>query len=214
MSLKRILGSIERHLKERATIREELIDAMRKAIRFSKQAIFSVHKGQFDDAEKALEGAKGFLSKLDKIPVAHQKLAHTGVVNAAFQEYVEANVFFRLTQDGKLVSPSSLNAPPSSYLLGLADVIGELRRRALDLLRMGNVKGAVKSLETMEYIYDEIVVMDAAFHIVPELRRKSDIARRIIEATRGDVTVEVRRDSLRSSLYKLEKAIRSGKKLG
>ena len=117
----------------------------------------------------------------------------------------------QLKQNGKFVHPEKLNVPPTSYLLGLADVVGELRRRTLDLLRQGDVKGAVKSLETMECIYDELVVRSEALYLVPELRRKSDVARRIIEATRGDVTVEVRRDILQNSLGKLEKAIQAGK---
>jgi len=51
---------------------------------------------------------------------------------------------------------------------------------------------------------------------VPGLRRKCDVARRIIETTRGDVTVEVRRSSLERSIKGLEKILgrkrRAGKK--
>jgi predicted translin family RNA/ssDNA-binding protein len=40
--------------------------------------------------------------------------------------------------------------------------------------------------------------------LVPGLRHKSDIARRIIETTRGDITVEVRRKSLEDYLKKYQ----------
>ena len=45
--------------------------------------------------------------------------------------------------------------------------------------------------------------------LVPGLRHKSDIARRIIEATRGDVTLEIRRKSLEDYLKKFQPIKRS-----
>jgi predicted translin family RNA/ssDNA-binding protein len=43
--------------------------------------------------------------------------------------------------------------------------------------------------------------------LVPGLRRKCDVARRIIETTRGDITIEARRDQLEESIRKLEKIL-------
>ena len=40
--------------------------------------------------------------------------------------------------------------------------------------------------------------------LVPGLRHKSDTARRIIEATRGDVTLEIRRKSLEDTLKEFQ----------
>jgi len=47
--------------------------------------------------------------------------------------------------------------------------------------------------------------MDEAYMLVPGLRRKCDIARKIIETTRGDVTHEARRQSLEKHMRRLEK---------
>jgi predicted translin family RNA/ssDNA-binding protein len=52
--------------------------------------------------------------------------------------------------------------------------------------------------------------MDDAYMLVKGLRRKCDIARRIIEATRGDVTIEVRRSSLETSIKRLEETLEKG----
>lgn len=212
MSMKNILGKIDKELKERKDVKDELYDSMRKATRLSKQAIFLVHKGQLKEAKKLLKETKSLFTKLDEIPVVHQKLVYAGIVDSAFQEYTEAHIFLRLVQNGKFVGPDKIGTPSTSYLLGLADVVGELRRRALDSLRKGDVKDAEKNLETMELIYDELIGMDEALHAVSELRRKSDVARRIIEATRGDVTIEARRSSLERSIKKLEKALKTEKK--
>jgi len=52
------------------------------------------------------------------------------------------------------------------------------------------------------------MAMDEAYMLVSGLRRKCDIARRIIETTRGDVTQEVRRKSLENYLKQFEQAQR------
>ena len=64
----------------------------------------------------------------------------------------------------------------------------------------------------MERIYVEITAMDDAYLLVPGLRRKCDIARGVIETTRGDVTMEARRSSLECSIEELKKLIEKGKK--
>lgn len=212
MSLNKILSEIEKELKEKDGIKDELYATMRRATRLSKQAIFLVHKKQFEEAKKLLKETKKLFTELDEIPMVHHKLVHAGIVHSAFQEYAEGQIFLKLIQDGRFVGPRKIKAPSISYLLGLADVVGELRRRALNALRKGNVKVAEKSLERMELIYDELMVMDEALHLVSELRRKSDIARRIIEVTRGDVAIEVRRSSLERSIKKLEKVMKAEKK--
>jgi predicted translin family RNA/ssDNA-binding protein len=58
----------------------------------------------------------------------------------------------------------------------------------------------------MDEIYIELMAMDEAYMLVPGLRRKCDVARRIIESTRGDVTQEVRRKSLENYLKRFERA--------
>ena len=88
--------------------------------------------------------------------------------------------------------------------LGLADVIGEYRRLALDNLREGEVKKGEECLEIMDQVFIQLLALDEAYMLVPGLRHKSDAARRIIEATRGDVTMEIRRKSLENYLKKFE----------
>jgi len=96
--------------------------------------------------------------------------------------------------------------PAVDYVLGLADVVGEFRRVVLDALREGDVKKGEKCLEIMDEIYVELMALDEAYMLVPGLRRKCDIARRIIETTRGDITQEVRRTALENYLQRFEKA--------
>ena len=95
--------------------------------------------------------------------------------------------------------------------MGLADVIGEYRRLALDALREDFVEKGEKYLIKMEKIYLELQAMDEAYMLVHGLRRKCDVARRIIESTRGDITQAVRQKSLENYLRKVEKSQRKTK---
>ncbi|MCK4933489.1 hypothetical protein KAS06_02350, partial [Candidatus Bathyarchaeota archaeon] len=129
MSLREILTKIENELKESEEIKDELYDAMRKATRISKQAIFLVHKEEFKKAENQLNEAEKLLNKLSEVPAVYRKFVYSGIVHSAFQEYVEARIFLKLTQNSDFIGPKQLKVPSISYLLGLADVVGELRRR-------------------------------------------------------------------------------------
>lgn len=213
MSLTKFLNAIGKEVQEKEAVKDEVYKAMREAIRTSKQAIFSTHKRKFEEAKKLLRRAKWLFAKLDEVPLDHRDIVYGGLVDAAYQEFTEAYVFLKLALGEGFVGPKKIKVPSISYLLGLADVVGELRRLTLDSLRKGDLKVAENCLETMEVIYDGIMSMDEALHVVGELRRKSDMARRIIEATRGDVTVEARKHSLERSIEKLEKIARKRTKM-
>ena len=102
--------------------------------------------------------------------------------------------------------------PSVDYVLGLVDVIGEYRRLALDNLREDEVKKGEECLEVMDQVFIQLLALDEAYMLVPGLRHKSDIARRIIEVTRGDVTLEIRRKSLEDYLKKFQPVKRSAAK--
>jgi len=193
-------------------VHEDVQKDMRRATRLSKQAILFTHQGRFADSGKLLKEVEELFSKLRKVAKNYPDMLYSGIVDAAFQEYSEAHILLRLVEEDRFVGPDELGVPAISYVLGLADVIGEFRRRALDSLRKGDVKTAENCLQTMEQIYVELMSMDEAYMLVPGLRRKSDVARHIIEATRGDVTIESRRSTLEECMKNLEKIVKTKKK--
>jgi translin len=212
LRLKAILNRIEKELMEREDVKEDLYGAMRKATRLSKQAIFAIHQMKLEESKELLGQARGLFLALGKVPEAHRKLIHSGIVDAAFQEYAEAQIFLELIQRDNFISPGRIGAPAAAFLLGLYDVVGELRRLALDSLRRGDVEGANRSFKTMEQIHVAMVGMDEAMRAVTGLRRKSDVARRIIEITRGDISIDQRRSALEDSIQRLEDTLRKDEK--
>jgi translin len=207
MSLKEILEKIQEELTAREAVMEEAKRDMRKATRLSKQAIQVTHQERFDDAKAMLKDAKSLFVKLQETAKDYPYLLYSGSVGAAFEEHAEAHILLTLIQEDRFASPKEIGVPLTPYVLSLGDVIGELRRRALDLIRRGNVEAAEKTLEKMEHIYSELTALDDAYIIIKGLRRKGDVARHLIEITRGDITIEVRRSALERSISKLEKTM-------
>ncbi len=181
---------------------------MRRATRLSKQAILFTHQERFKEAKNLLKEADSLFHKLKAVGDTYPDMVYSGIVDAAFQEYAEARTLLTLVEENRFISPDDIDVASVAYVLGLADVIGELRRRSLDSLRKEDVKTAEECLRLMEEIYVELMSMDEAYMLVPGLRRKSDIARRLIETTRGDITIEARRSSLEKCMKNLEKIVK------
>ncbi len=203
--LKNILREVREALREKEKLRENAQKDMRKSTSLSKQAILLMHQKRLKEAKNLIGKATGIISKLNDFSATHPDIVYSGLFNAALQEYSEANIFLKLIEESKFVTPKEINVPFVDYVLGLADVIGEYRRMALDALREGDVGKSEKCLETMDEIYIELMAMDEAYMLVPGLRRKCDGARKIIEATRGDVTQEIRRSILEKYFKRFEK---------
>jgi translin len=204
--LKTVLKEVKKELMQKDKVRENAQESMRKATSLSKQAILRIHQKKFEEAKKLIENATAAISRLQGLAEEYPEIIYSGMFSAALQEYTEANIFLRLIEESRFVSPKELNVPAVDYVLGLTDVIGEYRRLTLDALREGNVAKGEKCLEIMDEMYIELMAMDEAYMLVSGLRRKCDVARKIIEITRGDITQEVRRKSLEDYLRRFEQA--------
>ncbi len=108
-----------------------------------------------------------------------------------------------------LPMPEELGLEYATYLKGLAETGGELRRRCLDILRHGHSNEAERLLSHMDDIYAVLVTMDYPDAITGGLRRLTDIVRGINERTRGDMTISLRQEHLEKSLERLEKRLDS-----
>ncbi len=193
---------------EKQKLREDAQEEMRKITSLSKQAILLTHRERFSDAKSQMGKAKELMASITEQAKVNPVLIYGGMLSDALQEYAEANVFIKLIEESQFASPKEIDVPPVDYVLGLADVVGEYRRVALDALRKGDVRKGEKCLEIMDEIFMELLALDEAYMLVPGLRRKCDVARKIIEATRGDITQEVRRQSLEDNLRRFENRVK------
>jgi translin len=204
-TLKTILREVKKELVQKNKMRENAQESMRKVTSLSKQAILLIHQKRLEEAKKLIESSKEAISRLQELAKDYPQIIYSGMFSAALQEYSEANIFLGLIEESRFVTSKEINVPSVDYVLGLADVVGEYRRLALDALREGDAEKGEKCLKTMDEIYIELMALDEAYMLVPGLRRKCDVARRIIESTRGDVTQEVRRKALENYLKRFER---------
>jgi predicted translin family RNA/ssDNA-binding protein len=72
----------------------------------------------------------------------------------------------------------------------------------LNNLRKGEAREAEKNFALMEDVYEDLYSIDHTA-IIPTFRHKMDIARKLIESTRGDVVTEIRRLSLENTVKDL-----------
>jgi translin len=206
--LKKVVNQIKRKLKEKERIHQEAQTEMRSMISLSKQTILQIHQRKLAKANKLLRIATETKNRLDVTAKTHPELIYGGFYDAANQEYSEANILLNLIQNNEFLTPEEINVMPVNYVLGLSDVIGEYRRLALDYLREGNVGKGEECLRLMDQIFIELMALDETYMMVPGLRRKNDVARKIIEITRGDITQEVRRKVLEERLMNFQRTKR------
>jgi len=166
--------------------RETMLAASRKCIRACSKAIQAVHGGRADDALARLDEAR---KALDEARVVHPGEGHSeGLRPTAQQEYVEAALLIGLVEHDRVLTPVEVGVPALPYALGVADLVGELRRRVLDLLRAGDRAGAERTFEVMGALFELLQALEFQDGVTPGLRRKRDVARNLVERTREVLT--------------------------
>jgi translin len=160
--------------------------------------------------ESNLAEAQSLADRLRDELKGYPGLFFAGYTQDSLKEFVEANVTCAWILNQPLQTPDELGVEDATYLNGLAEVVGELRRRTLDILRSGYSEEAERLLEFMDEIYAVLVTMDYPDAITNGLRRQTDLVRGIIEKTRGDVTASLRGDQLTRAIRGLSSQINAG----
>jgi translin len=202
--LDRIVDRIEAELDEKDRVREAALKSSRAITRLAGSALRGMHRGE--DAAKALAEAQSETKGLRALLAGHPDLWHGGSVEGALQEVSEAAIVHALLRGNTLPEPEALGVTSAAYLLGLGDAVGELRRFALDRLRDGKVDDAAGYLRMMEDIFDALLRFDHPDAIVP-LRHKQDVARGLLERTRGELAVAAHGTALERRLRDLARKL-------
>ncbi|MCK4443696.1 MAG: translin family protein [Thermoplasmata archaeon] len=203
-NLDEIAREIESELDEKDEIREVALKSSRAIARLSGSALRQILKGE--DESKNMEAAREEAHRLSGVLEGHPDLYYSGFVENAFQELTEVNILHCILRNEPLKRPKDIGVHSISYLLGLGDVVGELRRISLDSLIEGDVSKAHDCLKKMEVIYDTIIRFDYPSALVA-IRRKQDIARSLIEKTRGEIAVASRGRALEEKIEEFEKTV-------
>jgi len=183
-----IIEKIDQRISEKEKIRENALRYSRDIIICCRKGIQQLHRNLPEGAESFRTQAYTLLKELNDLTKNHPDIFNAGFVENAAQEYVELHCLANIMRGEDLPDPDAIQTTYSSYLLGLCDVVGELRRGALDFMLEGNTEKANEYLHHMDRIYDAIMSFDYPSALVP-IKKKQDMVRALIEKTRGELVV-------------------------
>lgn len=202
--LDRAAEGVRDELEATNTARELALPLCRSSIRHSANCIRAVHRGDLEQAELLLQRSRADVHEAAAALRDFPQLAGAGFVHDAEKEYAEASVTLALIARRPLPVPGALGVRGTAYLHGLAEAIGELRRHLLDALRGGEVERCEALLGEMDDIYALLVTVDYPDAMTANLRRATDVARGILERTRGDLTLAAQQQRLARRLEAFE----------
>lgn len=184
----------------KTSARERGLSSARDAIRACSNAIRAMHRHETEASSELVSQAQAHLDSAHEALKDHPEILHAGFVHDAEKEVAEARITFALTTGADLPTHEELGLPPAAFAKGMAESIGEIRRHILDLMRQGDLKRCEELLASMDEMYFVLTTMDYPDAITHGLRRLTDVARSIIERTRGDFTTSSIQSSLRDAL--------------
>ena len=197
-NVKSSLPQISKELEKINSAREFLIKNNREVIINCSQAIIAIHKNDLSEAKSKIKKAKALLSKLKQ-----KTSGDLGrYILTPEQELVEAISLLAIIEGKQIPSYKAMKVSGESYILGLLDCIGELKRQIIDQIRVGNSEGAEKFFDIMENLYLMLYPFATYDKIVKESRRKLDVNRMLVEETRLVLTEEIRRQELINNIKK------------
>ena len=201
MTLKNVKSSLQgisKSLQTSNTSREFLIKNTRDVVILCSHSIIAAHKGD-------LRLAREKIKKAGTVLKVNQKKAKNNFKKYLItpeQEFVEAHSFLAIVENKEIPSLKSLKVSEESYILGLLDCIGELKRFVLDNIRNDQLKKADRIFNVMENLYQALYPFAMYDKIVKETRRKLDVNRILVEETRAVITEEIRRNHFVKALTK------------
>jgi translin len=199
--IKTSLSNISKELANLQDSREYLLKNTRDVLNLCSQSIISAHRGDLDVAKKKA-------LKASKLLETYRKKANSELKRYLItpeQELVEASAFLAIVENKTIPSAASLKVSNESYVLGLMDLIGELKRYVFDNIRIGKSKEASRVFEIMENLFLYLYPFALYDKILKEARKKLDVNRRLIEDARSAITEEVRRTDLIDSFSKINR---------
>lgn len=176
------IGKIEKDILGLEERRDAVMALSRMIIRSAGKMITAVHAGNNAACSKEaslLVVAMKRMRKIEKGLEFYSLQAH--------QEYVEAFSFMIMVRERRIPRMAELDEGSVSYLLGLMDTVGELKREIFDQLRKGKRDSALAYFEIMEEIYDSSLPLRFPNSIMPDFRKKQDVARIQIEGLMPEI---------------------------
>lgn len=175
-------GKIENKLLKLQKRKDRVMDISREIVRLSGKAITLMHAREIQKAKKTLITLRSLEKKLNAI---EEDFEYNSI--QAHQEYVEAYALYEILNYGRIPRQKEVGVIELAYLLGLLDLVGELKREVFEELRKHNVEVSKAYYSFMVEIYDSLLPMRFVTAIAPDFRKKQDVARIQIESVSSEL---------------------------
>lgn len=183
--------------------RNAIIKGTRDATILCSKAIVSLHSHKKEESLEYIEKAKKLLQEFKELGKDDlQKYLYI-----AEQEYVEAFCLFSIAENYDIPGMKTLDVSDISYVMGLLDCIGEIKRMIIDKIRSEGTSNVNTLFELMDKIYGIIYPLAVYDNLMPGLRKKLDVSRILIENVRAIITEEQRRTRMIDIIEQFEKKI-------
>lgn len=202
-----VADRIRSDFETRNSARDSALHRTRELIRLCGNAIRASHRNEWDAARDLLGQADSLARRVLESLEAYPDLRYAGYTRDALKELVEAHVTLAMVAGNPIPEPEDLSVSYPSYLNGLCEAASELRRRALDEMREGELEEAERLLGLMDDVYDVVNGFDFPNAITGGLRHRVDQLRGVLERTRGDLTSSLRQDQLIRALREFEERV-------
>ncbi len=210
MDLSSISDGLRSRFDAKMAAREEALSSARRSIRASANAIRAIHRGELEEAHRLMAESRAALDAGASATKAQAPdIYFAGYLQDAQKEYAEARLTEAVVNGAEPPGPDDLDVEIAPYLNGMSEAIGEGRRAILDLLRRGDVQASERILGAMDDIYALLVTVDYPDAITGNLRRSTDVARGILEKTRGDLSMSLVQKDLRDALDRHARGMRA-----
>lgn len=194
---------INKKFKDIEERRNAIIKGTRDATILCSKAIVSMHSHKKNESIEYIEKSKKLLKQFKELGKDDlQKYLYI-----AEQEFVEAYCLFSIAENSAIPGKRSLDVSDISYVMGLLDCIGEIKRMIIDKIRSEGTSNVTALFDLMDKIYGTIYPLAVYDNLMPGLRKKLDVSRILIENVRAIITEEKRRTIMIEKIDEFEKKI-------
>ena len=182
MTLEKTIEKLMKELDAKEKRQDAVLQLSREAIRDCARAIRHLHTGQH---KECLATVKHLDEKMKTLHEFDEDFSH--ISQTAYQEYSEIKCLLAILDKKELPDFKDLGIDWQTYLSGLADCVGELRRSLQLALKNDDYNTAEYLFEKMNYVYDNLMQLKYSGSLVGPLKRKQDMIRGQVEQARSEM---------------------------
>ncbi len=186
---KKFIQKLKTEYSKNESERRQIISRSNIILHDSKRIIFSLHRGEINQAKEKFNEIEEILKKLEK-QFGGKRINEEGSYKAAVEEYVEAKMFYFVLTDKKVDKIAGVNLNHESYLGGICDLTGELVRLAINQAAAGRPEEVTRIKKIINDVMGELVQFDMTGY----LRTKYDQAKgNLRKIEQVDYEIKIRR---------------------